>query len=190
MSDAVARVLELFRHTSKRGVTCVTHVTRRQVTPKTLMVTPVTPVTGKSRKQSIRYVTKWAEGVFDVYDLNERSAIAAYDGGVPETYAEAFARLQIAQPICVPHHQWRRAIDDAGRFLDRWGRNAERLQWSADDLFTTPATPRAIPKPSDLCTPGLCWLLDGADVDALDAVTASLDDGRSFCRCTMPPKVR
>jgi hypothetical protein len=85
-------------------------------------------------------VTQNAEGVSDAHDLDERAAIAIYDGGIPEVYAEAFARLQIAQPIGISHHQWLRAIDDTGRFLDQWGKEAERLQWSADDLFKTPAT--------------------------------------------------
>src|SRR6476646_2612232 len=109
MSDAVARVLELFRQTSKRGVTGVTHVTGRQVTPKSSMVTPVTPVTYENPSPSIVYVTQHAEGVSDACDVGERAAIAIYDGGIPEVYAEAFARLQIAQPIGIPHHQWLRA---------------------------------------------------------------------------------
>jgi hypothetical protein len=182
MSDAVARVLELFRQTSRRGVTGVTHVTRRQVTAKCSMVTPVTPVTYENPSPSIVYVTQNAEGVSDACDVGERAAIAIHDGGIPEVYTEAFARLQIAQPIGIPHHKWLRAIDDAGRFLDQWGKEAERLQWSADDLFTTPASPIATPKPSNLCTVGLCWLLEGAGVEALDAVTVTLSDGRSFCR--------
>ena len=189
MSDAVARVLKLFRQTTKPGVTGVTHVTGRRVTPKSSMVTPVTPVTYANRTATTVYVAKRVEVALNAIDIDERAAIAIHEGGVPEVYAEAFARLQTAQPIGVDRSRWLEAIDDAGRFLDLWGSEAERLQWSADDLFTTPLT-RAIPKPSDLYTPGLCWLLDGADVDALDAVTASLDDGRSFCRCTRPPKVR
>jgi hypothetical protein len=181
MSDAIARVLELFRQTSRRGVTGVTHVTGRQVTPKSPMVTPVTPVTHRNVGPSSGYVTKNRSAVFDAYDVNERSAIAIYDGGIPKVYAEAFARLQIAQPIGVPHHQWLQAIDDAGRFLDQWGEEAERLNWSSENIFKTPAVPTAIP-PSDVCAVGLCWLLEGADVAALNAATASLGDGRSFCR--------
>jgi hypothetical protein len=84
MSDAVARVLELFRQTSKRGVTGVTHVTGRQVTPKSSMVTPVTPVTYQNGGPTGGYVTKNAGVVVDAYDVDERSAIAIYDGGIPE----------------------------------------------------------------------------------------------------------
>src|SRR5262245_318837 len=124
MSDAVARVLALFRQASKRGVTGVTYVTARQVTSKNSMVTPVTPVTPVTYRNvspSAGYVTNQADGVFDTDNIEERAAIAIHDGGIPEVYAEPFARLQIAQPLGIHHHRWLRAIDDAGRFLDQWG---------------------------------------------------------------------
>lgn len=182
MSEAVARVLELFRQESRRGVTGVTHVTERQVTPKNSMVTLVTPVTCQNISPSGGHVTKQAGVDFDAHDVDERAAVAIYDGGIPEVYAEAFARLQIAQPIGVHYHQWLRAIDDAGRFLDQWGSEAERLQWSADNLFKTREAPSAIPTLSDNYTAGLCWLLQGTDVYALDSATATLGDGRIFSR--------
>jgi hypothetical protein len=179
MSEAVARVLELFRQESRRGVTGVTYVTGRQVTPKSSMVTPVTYQNVSPSEGS---VTEQGNVVFGAYDVDERAAIAIYDGGIPEVYAVAFARLQIAQPIGVHHQQWLRAIDDAGRFLDQWGTEAERLQWSPDDLFKIPAAPRTIQALSYNYTAGLCWLLDGAVVDALDVATARLGDGRTFFR--------
>jgi hypothetical protein len=52
----------------------------------------------------------------------------ALEGGVPALYAEAFARMQVAEPYSP-------AVDDAGRFLDAWGSEAERLGWSAEALF-------------------------------------------------------
>jgi len=92
----------------------------------------------------------------DVYDFDERAAVAIYDGGIPEAYADAFAQLQIAQPIGVPHPQWLRAIDDAGRFLDQWGNVAAQLQWSAEDIFKKPAALTVKTPPLDLGTFGLC----------------------------------
>jgi hypothetical protein len=181
MSNAARRVLELFHQTPKQGVTGVTGVTGQFLTPENPMVTPVTPVTYLNQSQPTHYVSP-AGALSDVYDLDERAAIAIYDGGISEAYAAAFAQLQIAQPIGVPHLKWQRAIDDAGRFLDQWGNEAERLQWSAEDLFTAPAAPSAMPTLSNIYSAGLCWLLDGAGVDALDAVTATLSDGRSFSR--------
>jgi hypothetical protein len=115
-----------------------------------------------------------------VYDFDERAAIAIYDGGMPEAYADAFAQLQIAQPIGVSHPQWLRAIDDAGRFLDQWGNVAAQLQWSAEDIFKNPAAPAAKTRPLNLGTIGLCWVLDGRNVVALDAYSATIGDMRIF----------
>jgi hypothetical protein len=177
VSDAVARVLDLFRQSSKRGVTGVTHVTKPMVTPKSSMVTPVTPVTYLNKSQPTNYVST-AGALSDVYDLDERAAIAIYDGGIPEAYAAAFAQLQIAQPIDVSLPQWLRAVDDAGRFLDQWGHLAEQLQWSVEDLFKRPA-PAKTPA-FDLGTFGLCWVIDGRNVVALDAYSATIGDRRMF----------
>jgi hypothetical protein len=177
VSDAVARVLDLFRQSSKRGVTGVTHVTKPKVTPKSSMVTPVTPVTYLNKSQPTNYVST-AGALSDVYDLDERAAIAIYDGGIPEAYAAAFAQLQIAQPIDVSLPQWLRAVDDAGRFLDQWGHLAEQLQWSVEDLFKRPAP--ANPPAFDLGTFGLCWVIDGRNVVALDAYSATIGDRRMF----------
>jgi hypothetical protein len=179
VSDVVARVLDLFRQSSKRGVTGVTHVTKPMVTPKSSMVTPVTPVTYLNKSQPTDYVSP-AGALSDVYDLDERAAIAIYDGGIPEAYATAFAQLQIAQPIGVPHPQWLRAIDGAGRFLDQWGNVAAQLQWSAEDIFKKPAALTVKTPPLDLGTFGLCWVIDGRNVVALDAYSATIGDGRMF----------
>ena len=31
--------------------------------------------------------------------------------------------------------RWQQVLDDAGRFLDRWGNQAHELGWNAADLF-------------------------------------------------------
>jgi hypothetical protein len=141
------------------------------------MVTSVTPVTYPNKSEPTHYVSP--EGALsDVYDLDERAAIAIYDGAIPELYADAFARLQVAQPIGVPHSQWLLAIDDAGRFLDQWGNVAEQLQWSAQDIFKMPAAPLAATLPADLRTVGLCWVIHGQKVAALDVHSATVGDRR------------
>jgi hypothetical protein len=180
VSDAVARVLDLFRQSSKRGVTGVTHVTKPKVTPKSSIVTPVTPVTHLNQSQPTSYASTLAGTLADVYDFDERAAIAIHEGGIPGAYADAFAQLQIAQPIGVAHSQWLRAIDDAGRFLDQWGNVAEKLQWSARDIFKKPAAPAATRLPLDLGTVGLCWVIDGQNVVALDACSVTIGDRRIF----------
>ncbi len=143
------------------------------------MVTPVTPVTYLNQSQPTHYVSP-AGALSDVHDFDERAAIANYDGGIPEAYASAFAQLQIAQPIGVSQPQWLRAIDDAGRFLDQWGSVAEKLQWLAQDIFKKPAAPTATTLPVDLGTVGLCWVIDGQNVVALDACSVTIGDRRMF----------
>jgi hypothetical protein len=86
------------------------------------------------------------------------------DGGIPAIYAEAFARMQVECPDRIDERRWWRAIDDAGRFLDLWGRDAEALAWSAADLF-------AFNSPG---ASGLVWHLDGSPVVALTATAASI----------------
>ena len=59
MSNATRRVLELFLHAPKRGVTGVTDSLGA---PKSSMVTPVTPVTPQiqnSRSECVTVVTDW-----------------------------------------------------------------------------------------------------------------------------------
>jgi hypothetical protein len=172
MSDALARVLDLFRQTAKRGVADVTHVTNSEVTPESSMVTPVTPVTYENRTATTGYVTKRPEVSLNAMEIDERAAIAIHDGGIPEIYAEAFARLQTAQPIWVDHSRWLQAINDVGRFLDQWGGEAERLQWTADDLFRKPVRMRA---PIGNC--GLCWAMSGRDVILIEDSSVTLSDG-------------
>jgi hypothetical protein len=180
VSDAVAGVLDLFRQYSKRGVTGVTHVTKPKVTPKRSVVTPVTPVTYLSQSQPTNCAPARAAALSDAYDVEERAAIAIYDGGIAERYAIAFAQLQIAQPIGVHHAQWLRAIDDVGRFLDQWGNVAAQLQWSTEDIFKNPPAPTVKTRSLNFATIGLCWLVDGRDVVALDAYSATIGDTRIF----------
>jgi hypothetical protein len=67
-------------------------------------------------------------------DLDERAAMAI-EGGVPPLYVSAFAALQALRPVGLDDLHWLQAIDDAGRFLDAWGRQAEALGWPAASLF-------------------------------------------------------
>lgn len=101
--------------------------------------------------------------------IEEGTAIAQHDGGVPQHYAFRFAELQHECPAGVALARWHLAINDAGLFLDQWGRNAHALGWRCSDLFghaqrTTPA----------LATMGLVWLLNGRRVLALTAAGAHL----------------
>ncbi len=106
-------------------------------------------------------------------------------GDVPEPYLDAWARLQMQKPLRVSDDAWRRAIDDAGRFLDQWASLALEYGWTAGDLFDVPRDGRS----------GLAWFLRGAEVRALGPQHAALVDGRDYDRVTrgeplIPPAKR
>jgi hypothetical protein len=103
----------------------------------------------------------------DLDAIEERAALAA--DRVPACYLDAWARLQCQRPLSATESDWRRAVDDAGRFLDAWGDEAAAMQWSAGELFDVPSGG----EPG-----GLVWRLQGQRVDALGHDHARLNDGR------------
>lgn len=107
----------------------------------------------------------------DLDAVEERAALAA--DSVPACYLDAWARLQIQRPLLATERNWRRAIDDAGRFLDAWSADAAAMQWRADELFDVPRGGRP---------GGLVWQLKGQRVDALGEHRARLADGRTIKR--------
>jgi hypothetical protein len=99
--------------------------------------------------------------------MDERQSMAEIEGGIPALYSEGFARLQLTPPPGLSIPRWLQAVDDAGRFLDAFGQQAQALGWRADDLFRAD---------------GLVRTLQGAHVITLTSTTAALSDGRIFKR--------
>jgi hypothetical protein len=93
-------------------------------------------------------------------------------------YRRTYAHLQIRKPDHVPADRWKHAVDDGRKFLPTWGRQAESLGWDSRDLFGLHA-PLDRPHPSYSrlsrydCT-GLVWLLQGKEVVAFTADTATI----------------
>ena len=87
----------------------------------------------------------------DLDAIEERAAMAA--DRVPACYLDAWARLQCQRPFSIDLDAWRRAINDAGLFLDAWGADAAAMRWSAGELFDVPRAGRP---------GGLVWRLKGA----------------------------
>lgn len=105
-------------------------------------------------------------------DHFEESAAIIEDGtGVLRSWAESFARLDIAErPPDFTETAWHQLIDDGGRFLDRWANEAARLGWSALDVFGVhPAAPS-----TTYDAIGLVPLIRGGDVVAIGTHRATI----------------
>ena len=68
---------------------------------------------------------------------------------------------------------WRRAINDAGLFMDKWGSLAVELKWTPGDLFDLPRDGRR---------GGLLWFLEGEKVRALGPEHALTESAKVFDR--------
>src|SRR5262249_1814521 len=93
-------------------------------------------------------------------------------------YRQTFGALQLRPPAHVPEARGGMGVSDARAFLARWGSQAEALGWTSADLFGLHQPPEQ-PHPSYNrlsrydCT-GLAWLLQGREVIALTADSASI----------------
>lgn len=104
-------------------------------------------------------------------DAAERAALIQYGAGVPSEWAEGYARLlTLPRPNSYSDAAWQTLIDDGGRFLDAWARQAAALGWDAADLFGVhPKAPAARPD----CM-GLVPLIGGGAVVAITEATARI----------------
>jgi hypothetical protein len=102
---------------------------------------------------------------------DERAALVAAGAGVSRTWAEGFAALwAMPPPPGVMPARWRRVIDAAGMFLDRWAAVAVARGWTDLDVFgCDPDRPDA-----RYDCMGLVLLLDRCEVVAIDEHGADL----------------
>jgi len=107
--------------------------------------------------------------------IDERAGLCA--DGVPPLYLDAWARLNCRKPLRASEAEWRRALDDGGRFLDAWGSLAAEWGWTVGELFDLPRGAAS--------DGGLVWFITGAKVEAFGPDHASLEDGRIFDRGTV-----
>jgi hypothetical protein len=92
-------------------------------------------------------------------------------------YRKVFGVLQLKPPALIPLARWRQCVEDGRRFLAKWGEQAEALGWSSADLFALyqPAKPHpCYSRLSRYDATGLIWLLEGREVIALTADTATI----------------
>jgi hypothetical protein len=104
-------------------------------------------------------------------NLEERAAIIECGAGVPRTWAEGYAALSMMPPpVGFTPERWRRIVDAAGIFIDRWAAKAAGCGWSATDVFGChPSAPDA-----RFDAMGLVLMLDRAEVVDVDPDGADL----------------
>jgi hypothetical protein len=118
-----------------------------------------------------RETTHGSSSAFPVAAFEERAAIVEYDASVPRNWAEGFARLDLAERLAgIEPDTWRQLIDDGGRFLDRWGSEADQLGWSAVDVFGV----RSAEPHGGYDIVGLALLIRGGDVVAIGPSRATI----------------
>jgi hypothetical protein len=93
-------------------------------------------------------------------------------------YREAFTHLLVEPPAHISVERSQRAVEDGRSFLAAWGEQADALGWTSRDLFgldTPPGDPHpSYSRLSRYDNTGLCWLLQGKEVIAMTADTATI----------------
>ncbi len=140
---------------------------------------PLRPESGKVGKCDFEGVISGvvAPTESDEAEILERAGLCA--GSVSAIYLDTWARLNHQRPVKVSEAEWRQALDNGGRFLDRWRGEAALWGWTAGELFDVPR---------DGQRGGLFWFIAGATVEAFGPDHASLSDGRLFERGTIRGK--
>lgn len=101
-----------------------------------------------------------------------------------------FQEIEQRRPDYVTTERWHQCIEDGRRFLASWAQQAERLGWTADDLFGL-HQPSANPHPnysrlSRRDHMGLVWVLMGQPVVALTdraAIIKTVSGTLTWRRC-------
>jgi hypothetical protein len=125
---------------------------------------------------------------YDKNDVNDQTYTNActqaavhnqqYEFGRICRFGRLFDELERRRPDQVDIADWQQAVEDARRFLARWGEQAEALAWTTADLFGLAPLPKRPPanyrRLSRYDLTGLLWLLRGRPVVALTTTTAAI----------------
>ncbi len=114
------------------------------------------------------------EDVPDPAEVLEREGMILANGHTGPWADEAARLFTMRRPSAYTPQRWQEILNDAGVFLDRWGKQAHALGWSPVDTFGfDPVSPHANPG-----TLGLVLLLEGRPVIALTADSATIECGK------------
>src|SRR5262245_52976645 len=94
------------------------------------------------------------------------------------SYQDVLSVLESRCPDYVDADRWHRTIADGKRFVGLWGGQASRLNWTNREVFRLQKLPAeqhpSYRRLSRYDCVGLVWLLDGREVVALTADTATI----------------
>jgi hypothetical protein len=90
----------------------------------------------------------------------------------------ALTTLERDRPDHIDAADWQHAVEDGRRFLVQWGEDAERLGWTAADIFGFPPVPES-PHPSwrrmaRIDQLGLIWLMHSRPVTSITAESVTI----------------
>jgi hypothetical protein len=113
---------------------------------------------------------------YDINDINDKSP----PFGRLSRFGRTLSTLESRCPDLVSADRWQQAVADGQRFLARWEKQAHALGWTAKDLFGLfPVPAHAKPsfsRPARYDETGLIWLLQGREVVALTAASATIEN--------------
>ena len=100
---------------------------------------------------------------FSAESSRERTTLVLWREGLS-------AMQKVPRPDWVDPSRWKQLLADADWFMMAWAEDAQRLGWSAGDLFGTPISPWS----TAVDQLGLVPLLRGRSVSAITADTATI----------------
>jgi hypothetical protein len=93
-------------------------------------------------------------------------------------FSRNFEALERRCPAFVDAGSWQQAVTDARAFLIQWGEQADRLEWTADEMFGLAPVPEKPAANYDRLSrhdcKGLIWSLRGGRVIALSEDMAAI----------------
>jgi hypothetical protein len=135
---------------------------------------PLPAVAAAPSAQSAKFVPSVQNGA----DKTDKTGGRRISFDVPAEYVQRLAELQRACPEGVPPDRWHLCLEDSAKFFARWGRQAQKLGWSSQDLFGLHGeAPMA--RYDEM---GLLWTLKGRTVIDLGGKAAKLSGGLTFRR--------
>jgi len=175
----------LLTQLESRTVTSVASAVTPDVTEKRTPIKECTAVTFVTAVGITNEST--AMRIIEPAEFEERCGIIAENGHEISWVESAAVLFTMSCPTAFTPERWQQIVDDGGRFLDAWGRQAAALGWKAADVFGV--CPESDAPECRYNGRGLVPSLMGRKVCDINKDTARIDCGggitQTFSRKTM-----